>query len=94
MEQILSHENLGPVGVYVTLRMRLKCKIMRAGSHVLGEEYQVMNEMVVDRGSNPFLTKIECYERGKLITKVQADGVMLATPTGSTAYSVAAGEGG
>jgi NAD+ kinase len=51
-----------------------------------------MNEIVVDRGSNPYLTKIECYEKGQLITKVQADGVMLATPTGSTAYSVAAGE--
>jgi len=33
----------------------------------------------------------QVYEQGKLITKVQADGVMLATPTGSTAYNVAAG---
>lgn len=45
-----------------------------------------MNEVVVDRGANPYLTKIECWEHGTLITKVQADGVMLATPTGSTAY--------
>lgn len=31
---------------------------------------QVMNEVVLDRGSNPYLTKIECWEHGTLITKV------------------------
>lgn len=81
----------GPRGVYVTLRMRLLCTIFRDGHKLPGGSYEVMNEIVVDRGSNPYLTKIECYEKGQLITKVQADGVMLATPTGSTAYSVAAG---
>ncbi len=30
---------------------------------------QVMNEVVVDRGANPYLTKIECWEHGTLITK-------------------------
>jgi len=81
----------GPRGVYVTLRMRLLCTIYRNGRPLPGGSYEVMNEVVVDRGSNPYLTKIECYEKGQLITKVQADGVLLSTPTGSTAYSVAAG---
>uniref|UniRef100_A0A061QYZ8 NAD+ kinase n=1 Tax=Tetraselmis sp. GSL018 TaxID=582737 RepID=A0A061QYZ8_9CHLO len=90
-EIISSYEEAGPVGVYVTLRMRLSCEIHRGGEPIAGSEFEVMNEVVVDRGSNPYLTKIECYEKGKLFTKVQADGVLLATPTGSTAYSVAAG---
>ncbi len=34
------------------------------------EEYEVLNEVVVSRGANPFLTKIEVYEQGNLITKV------------------------
>ncbi|GAB4815431.1 hypothetical protein N2152v2_002477 [Parachlorella kessleri] len=80
-------------GVYITLRMRLLCTIYRQGTPE--EEYEVLNEVVVSRGANPFLTKIEVYEHDTLITKasceVQADGVMLATPTGSTAYNVAAG---
>lgn len=50
-----------------------------------------MNEVVVDRGSSSFLTNLSVYESGNLMTVVQADGVMIATPTGSTAYSAAAG---
>ncbi|DBB11368.1 TPA: hypothetical protein ACH3X3_006790 [Trebouxia sp. C0006] len=78
-------------GVHITLRMRLFCEVFRDGKPMKGQQYEVLNEVVVDRGANPYLTKIECYEQGRLITKVQADGLMLATPTGSTAYSVAAG---
>lgn len=52
----------------------------------------MLNEVVLSRGANPYLSKIEVYEHDALITKVQADGVMLATPTGSTAYNVAAGK--
>lgn len=78
-------------GVHASLRMRLQCQIQRAGQPCAEEVFQVMNEVVVSRGANPYLTRIEVYERDMLITKVQADGVMLATPTGSTAYSAAAG---
>ncbi|KAL2631814.1 hypothetical protein R1flu_016500 [Riccia fluitans] len=78
-------------GVYITLRMRLRCELFRNGKAIPGKIFDVLNEVVVDRGSNPYLSKIECYERNRLITKVQADGVIVATPTGSTAYSTAAG---
>lgn len=47
------------------------------------QTYQVLNEMIIDRGSSSFLTNIECYEKGRFISRVQADGVMLATPTGA-----------
>lgn len=61
-------------GVHVTLRMRLECRIVRQGGkgHAgLEEVYEVLNEVVVDRGANPFLTKIECWERDRLITKAR-----------------------
>ncbi|CAI0393262.1 unnamed protein product [Linum tenue] len=86
----LIHVN-NTVGVYITLRMRLRCEIFRKGQAVPGKVVDVLNEVVVDRGSNPYLSKIECYEHDRLITKVQGDGVIVATPTGSTAYSTAAG---
>ncbi|XP_040997571.1 NAD kinase 2, chloroplastic-like isoform X1 [Juglans microcarpa x Juglans regia] len=85
------HGNNTLDGVYITLRMRLRCEIFRNGKAVPGKVFDVLNEVVVDRGSNPYLSKIECYEHDRLITKVQGDGVIVATPTGSTAYSTAAG---
>lgn len=36
-----------------------------------GKVFDVLNEVVVDRGSNPYLSKIECYEHDHLITKVR-----------------------
>ncbi|KAF7816813.1 NAD kinase 2, chloroplastic-like [Senna tora] len=94
------HGNTTRDGVYITLRMRLRCEIFRKGKTMPGKVFDVLNEVVVDRGSNPYLSKIECFERDRLITKasfilqfsrVQGDGVIVATPTGSTAYSTAAG---
>ncbi|KAK2972412.1 hypothetical protein RJ640_026984 [Escallonia rubra] len=90
LEQVI-HGNSTLDGVYITLRMRLRCDICRNGKFVPGKVFDVLNEIVVDRGSNPYLSKIECYEHDRLITKVQGDGVIVATPTGSTAYSTAAG---
>lgn len=51
----------------------------------------VLNEVTVDRGESPFLTDITCYCNDKFITTAQGDGIIVATPTGSTAYSLAAG---
>ena len=59
-------------GVHITLRMRLLCEICRAGEAAPQQTYEVMNEVVLDRGANPYLTKIECWEHDRLITKVSA----------------------
>ncbi|KAM0000230.1 putative NAD(+) kinase [Helianthus debilis subsp. tardiflorus] len=85
------HGNNTLESVYITLRMRLRCVIFRNGKAMPGKVFDVLNEVVVDRGSNPYLSKVECYEHDRLITKVQGDGVIVATPTGSTAYSTSAG---
>ena len=82
--------------VYLTLRMRLECDILRDGESLLPKPVSVMNEVVVDRGSSPYLSLIECWDvsnprRSNLVTRIQADGIMIATATGSTAYNCAAG---
>ncbi len=85
-------------GVPITLRMRLECTLVKAKDKVsaggTGEatrEITVLNELLVDRGPSPYLSNLEAYDRGDLITTIQADGVIVATATGSTAYSVSAG---
>ena len=69
-------------GVHITLRMRLFCEVFRNGKPMKGQQYEVLNEVVVDRGANPYLTKIECYEQGRLITKVdfESPSAMLCCP--------------
>lgn len=47
--------------------------------------------MVVDRGPSSYLSNIDLYIDEKKVTTVQGDGLIVSTPTGSTAYAVAAG---
>ena len=53
--------------------------------------FLVLNEVVVNRGTSQYLCNIDLFLEGRQITSVQGDGLILSTPTGSTAYSVAAG---
>lgn len=76
LRQIL-HGNNTVDGVYITLRMRLRCEIFRNGKAMPGKVFDVLNEVVVDRGSNPYLSKIECYEHDRLITKVECTNTAL-----------------
>lgn len=55
------------------------------------ESYVCMNEVIIDRGLSAYLTLLDCYVDGMLFTRCQADGIIVGTPTGSTAYSLSAG---
>jgi len=80
----------------LTLRSRLRCIILRK-DEATGKATKaptsllVLNEVVIDRGPSPYLSNIDLYLDGKHITSVQGDGLIVSTPTGSTAYAVAAG---
>ena len=50
-----------------------------------------MNDIFLHRGNSPHLTNLDIYIDGEYLTRTTADGVTLATPTGSTAYSLSAG---
>ncbi|KAL5611607.1 hypothetical protein BROUX41_000809 [Berkeleyomyces rouxiae] len=53
--------------------------------------YEILNEVVVDRGPNPTMSYTEIFGDNEHFTSVLADGVCVSTPTGSTAYNLAAG---
>ncbi|CAN8066552.1 unnamed protein product [Agarophyton chilense] len=55
------------------------------------EEFHALNELVIDRGPAPYLSNLEVLADDCPVTRVQADGLIVATPTGSTAYSLSSG---
>lgn len=96
-ERYKEHLNkiMGDDGMRVNLRMRFTCTVYRAGSAPgemeEAEQFEVLNELVIDRGPSPYVSNLELYGDNELLTVVQADGCIFSTPTGSTAYSLSAG---
>jgi NAD+ kinase len=56
-----------------------------------GERCFAVNEIVVHRAKNPSLIDLAIHVDGTYLNTFSADGVIIATPSGSTAYSLAAG---
>jgi len=52
---------------------------------------QALNDVVVQRPMEAGLVTLDIYVDGENLTQLRADGVIIGTPTGSTAYSLAAG---
>ncbi len=67
-------------------RMALTVKINRTG-----ETFQALNEAVVDNGAISRMIDIRLQVNGEDIVNYRCDGLIIATPTGSTAYSLASG---
>ncbi|XP_046850648.1 NAD kinase-like isoform X3 [Xenia sp. Carnegie-2017] len=80
------------------LRKRLECTLMlktdndcKLDDNKMIKSYTVLNELLIDRGSAQTLSNLDVYLNDRLITTVQGDGLIVSTPTGSTAYAAAAG---
>lgn len=71
------------------VRSMLSVQVKRAGK--IAHEYVALNDAVIERGSNTHLINIEVYNELQLVAAVKADALVVATPTGSTAYNLAAG---
>lgn len=70
-------------------RMRLRCVLRRAdGSSVTRD---ACNDAVVSQGKLARLIQLDVHLGEQRVTRYRADGLIVATPTGSTAYSMAAG---
>lgn len=73
-------------------RTRLECHVIRNNSSSSGQDMvHAMNDIVLHRGDTPNLTTLDIYCDGEFLTRTTADGVVLSTPTGSTAYSLSSG---
>ena len=69
-------------------RMVIKC-IVKNGNEP--QTFYALNDIVVDRGKSHRLLNCELFANDDFVAKYNADGLIVATPTGSTAYSLASG---
>lgn len=70
-------------------RVLLEVQVHRKGSVVF--ESRAVNDVVVQKGARSRLPDLDLSVNGNDVARIRADGIILATPTGSTAYSLAAG---
>lgn len=64
--------------ICMTIRMRLDCRIVNPEG-IVRSRFNVLNEVVIDRGSSPYLAALECFCDDVHLTTVQADGIIFAT---------------
>lgn len=82
-EYILNHD------FTITPRMRLLVKVFSGKEEIASET--VLNDIVVNKQAMARLAHINTYINDDYKTTYSADGLIVSTPTGSTAYSLAAG---
>ena len=63
---------------------------LATGEGRAGDVY-AMNEVIIHRGRDPHLAVVDVFVGGRYLTEAVADGMIISTPTGSTAYSLSSG---
>jgi NAD+ kinase len=67
----------------------MHARVMRDGRCVI--DAQAMNDVVVNRGATSGMVELRVKVDGRFVSNQRADGLIIATPTGSTAYALSAG---
>jgi NAD+ kinase len=70
-------------------RMMLAAEVLREGSSVAN--FVALNDVVINKGPISRIIRLETYVGNDYLATYRADGIIIASPTGSTAYSLSAG---
>jgi NAD+ kinase len=73
----------------VDKRMMLEVHVERGGARLA--QPRALNEAVINRNVTVRMIELDAYVNGQFVNTFRADGMIVATPTGSTAYSLSAG---
>lgn len=74
---------------WIESRMMIRAQVIRDGRVIATED--ALNDVVISRGIVTRLVRLETYIDGDWATTYSADALVIATPTGSTAYALASG---
>ncbi|MEE3253762.1 MAG: NAD(+)/NADH kinase [Nitrospinota bacterium] len=70
-------------------RMLLNASVLRNGENI--EDFNVLNDIVINKGALARILNLKVFVDDQYMTSYRADGLIIASPTGSTAYSLSAG---
>jgi NAD+ kinase len=76
-------------GLDVETRVMLETKVLRGSSEVI--QFQVLNDVVINKSTLARIIDLDVTINDNFLTTFRADGLIISTPTGSTAYNLSAG---
>ncbi len=83
LEEVLASKNR------ISERVMLQAEVVREGKIV--ERHRALNDAVLNKGALARIIDLDLHIDGGFVSHFKADGMIISTPTGSTAYSLAAG---
>lgn len=88
-ELIPALENLCTEHITVDSRIMFDVDVLRGGGVIFTE--RALNEAVISHGVPRKMIDFDCFVDNLFLNSFRADGIIISTPTGSTAYSLSAG---
>ncbi|MBV5317696.1 MAG: NAD(+)/NADH kinase [Desulfobulbaceae bacterium] len=97
LTEVVANEMYEALATLLSGDVRMEKRIMLSAAYVSGatgetsRSIRALNEVVIVKKSTEAMIRLRCWADREYVTTYRADGLIMATPTGSTAYNLSAG---